>query len=344
MIAHGPQGRREPVGRPDPGRERHRQGAAGRGDPRRQPARRPGRSSRSTAPRSRRACWRASCSATSRGPSPAPIATAIGRFEQANGGTLFLDEIGDINLEVQTKLLRVLQEMSFERVGSSQPITVDVRIVAATHQDLEALIRAGRFREDLYYRLNVICLHTPALRERREDIFELAVYFLQPPRAADREAADAPRPRGRRGPRGLRLAGQHPRAGERPRARRRPGRRAGRHARRPAAGSPPGPGRRGLRPRLPGRRGPVARQSPAAATVADPAQDPRRLPRPCVVRRRRLGRPASDDEWNAEFVAYERQRLLDALDEAGGNKSVAARLLGMPRSTFFSKLKKHGIA
>ncbi len=102
----------------------------------------------------------------------------IGRFEQANGGTLFLDEIGDINLEVQTKLLRVLQEMAFERVGSSQSITVDVRILAATHQDLEALMRTGRFREDLYYRLNVICLQTPALRERREDIFELAVYFL----------------------------------------------------------------------------------------------------------------------------------------------------------------------
>ncbi len=78
----------------------------------------------------------------------------IGRFEQANGGTLFLDEIGDINLEVQTKLLRVLQEMAFERVGSSQSLTVDVRILAATHQDLEGLIRAGRFREDLYYRLN----------------------------------------------------------------------------------------------------------------------------------------------------------------------------------------------
>src|SRR6185437_9280746 len=102
----------------------------------------------------------------------------IGRFEQANGGTLFLDEIGDINLEVQTKLLRVLQEMSFERVGSSQPISVDVRIIAATHQDLEALIRSGRFREDLYYRLNVFSLRTPALRERREDIFELAVFFL----------------------------------------------------------------------------------------------------------------------------------------------------------------------
>src|SRR6185437_16026292 len=72
----------------------------------------------------------------------------------------------------------VLQEMAFERVGSSQPISVDVRILAATHQDLESLIRAGRFREDLYYRLNVICLHIPGLRERREDIFALAVHFL----------------------------------------------------------------------------------------------------------------------------------------------------------------------
>ncbi|MHC5544014.1 sigma-54 interaction domain-containing protein, partial [Singulisphaera rosea] len=102
----------------------------------------------------------------------------MGRFEQANGGTLFLDEIGDINLEVQTKLLRVLQEMAFERVGSSQSISVDVRILAATHQDLESLIRAGKFREDLYYRLNVIPLRTPSLRERKEDIFELALYFL----------------------------------------------------------------------------------------------------------------------------------------------------------------------
>ena len=122
----------------------------------------------------------------------------VGRFEQANGGTLFLDEIGDINLEVQTKLLRVLQEMSFERVGSSQPITVDVRIVAATHQDLEALIEAGRFREDLYYRLNVIPMQTPALRERREDIFELALLLRQRARGADRQTPDAHRARGRR--------------------------------------------------------------------------------------------------------------------------------------------------
>jgi transcriptional regulator with GAF, ATPase, and Fis domain len=102
----------------------------------------------------------------------------IGRFELANGGTLFLDEIGDISLEVQTKLLRVLQEKTFERVGSSEPLQVDVRIVAATHQNLEALIRQGRFREDLYYRLKVIDIAVPSLRERREDIPELALHFL----------------------------------------------------------------------------------------------------------------------------------------------------------------------
>jgi transcriptional regulator with GAF, ATPase, and Fis domain len=108
----------------------------------------------------------------------------VGRFELANGGTLFLDEIGDISLEVQTKLLRVLQERTFERVGSSEPVTVDVRIVAATHQDLEELIRQGRFREDLYYRLNVFPIFVPPLRERWEDITELAVHFLK--QGADR--------------------------------------------------------------------------------------------------------------------------------------------------------------
>ncbi len=103
----------------------------------------------------------------------------IGRFELADGGTLFLDEIGDISLEVQTKLLRVLQEKTIERVGSSEPLKVDVRIIAATHQHLEELIRQGRFREDLFYRLNVFPIVVPPLRERREDIAELAVFFIQ---------------------------------------------------------------------------------------------------------------------------------------------------------------------
>jgi transcriptional regulator with GAF, ATPase, and Fis domain len=103
----------------------------------------------------------------------------IGRFELADGGTLFLDEIGDISLEVQTKLLRVLQEMMFERVGSSDPVQVDVRLIAATHQNLERFIEESRFREDLYYRLNVISIAVPSLRERREDIPELALHFLR---------------------------------------------------------------------------------------------------------------------------------------------------------------------
>src|SRR5207302_5163250 len=103
----------------------------------------------------------------------------VGRFELADGGTLFLDEIGDISLEVQTKLLRVLQEMTFEKVGSSTPVHVDVRLIAATHQDLEQLMDDGRFREDLYYRLNVISITVPPLRERREDIAELALHFLR---------------------------------------------------------------------------------------------------------------------------------------------------------------------
>ena len=102
-----------------------------------------------------------------------------GRFEAADGGTLFLDEIGDVAPEVQIKLLRVLQEMTFERVGSSEPVQVDVRVVAATHRDLEALIREGRFREDLYYRLNVLPVVVPPLRARAEDAPELTLHFLR---------------------------------------------------------------------------------------------------------------------------------------------------------------------
>jgi DNA-binding NtrC family response regulator len=106
------------------------------------------------------------------------IRDKVGRFEAADGGTLFLDEIGDINLEVQTKLLRVLEEMTFERVGSSEPVKVDVRLIAATHRNLEAMIAQGRFREDLFFRLNVISIVLPPLRERREDIPELVTHFL----------------------------------------------------------------------------------------------------------------------------------------------------------------------
>ena len=138
--------------------------------------------------------------------------------------------------------------MAFERVGSSQTIRVDVRILAATHQDLEALIRAGRFREDLFYRLNVIPIRTPSLRERKEDIFELAVHFLgRHAERMDRASVGAHRRRRGRGPDRRRLAGEHPRARERDRAGRRALRRAGPRpwkTCRSRSGSPAGGGRR----------------------------------------------------------------------------------------------------
>jgi transcriptional regulator with GAF, ATPase, and Fis domain len=251
----------------------------------------------------------------------------VGRFEQADGGTLFLDEIGDINLEVQTKLLRVLQEMSFERVGSSQPINVDVRILAATHQDLEAMIRAGRFREDLYYRINVFSLRTPALRERKEDVFELAVFFLgrhaqrtgKAVTHLDEEAVEAL-----------------------------------------VAYDWPG----NIRELENVIERAVVLADGAAVTRADlpldvhqTASSRRRARTAVAVARVRstLAAPASswngipaadtgaEERWDAEFISFERQRLLDALSDAHGNKSEAARLLGMPRSTLCSKLKKHGL-
>ncbi len=107
------------------------------------------------------------------------VATRLGRFELADGGTIFLDEIGDMSFNLQVKLLRAIQERAFERIGGSKTIDVDLRIIAATNHDLDALVREGKFRDDLYYRLNVVPINIPPLRERKQDVPLLYAHFLE---------------------------------------------------------------------------------------------------------------------------------------------------------------------
>jgi transcriptional regulator with GAF, ATPase, and Fis domain len=239
----------------------------------------------------------------------------VGRFEAAHGGTLFLDEIGDVSLEVQVKLLRVLQEMTFERVGSSEPVKVDVRVIAATHQDLEALIRHGRFREDLYYRLNVLPITLPPLRERGEDIAELVTHFL--------------RLYGRRA--GKEVVGIDDDALARLKAFPWPGNirqlesvidRAVTVAEKPVVGVEDLPEeiRGGAADGLPGD-GEVS-----LLPWAEPAN----------------GSPVRAERQERE--RRERELLVRTLSAAGGNKAEAARALGVARSTLVSRLKRLGLS
>ncbi len=133
---------------------------------------------RSIARHSRKRCWKANCSDTRRARSPAPTSQRIGKFEQCSGGTLFMDEVGDMSPVMQSKVLRVLQEQQFERVGGTQTIRTDVRIIAATNRDLDEMVAKNTFREDLYYRLNGFTIKIPPLRERRQDIALLLDWFL----------------------------------------------------------------------------------------------------------------------------------------------------------------------
>jgi transcriptional regulator with GAF, ATPase, and Fis domain len=242
-----------------------------------------------------------------------------GRFALADGGTLFLDEIGDISPDVQVKLLRVLQERTFEPVGGSKPMKTDVRLIAATHRNLERLIADGRFREDLYYRLNVVSITLPPLRERGEDIFELALFFLR--RAAERM-----------GKRVTQFDDDVIAALSRYHW---PGNiRELENVVERAVVFAEGEGVTledipvGLREGAP----------PEAIRGIGPATSTLLIPRTAAVR----SRPApsavvvsgSDDE---------RTVLVRALEQCQGNKAEAARLLDMPRSTYFSKLKKHGL-
>jgi len=250
------------------------------------------------------------------------IRDKVGRFEAADSGTLFLDEIGDISVEVQIKLLRVLQERTFERVGSSEPVKVDVRILAATHQDLEMLMRQGRFREDLFYRLNVVQIHLPPLRERAEDIPELALYFLR----LYSERMNKP------------VAGIDDDALARLKAYPWPGNirqleNAIQHAvvlaEKPLVTIEELPVE--LRADLASFSGPDwGREEAAAPWASLPASAP--APLRSVIQNER-----------AERERRERDRLVRALAAAGGNKAEAARALGMARTTFVSRLKRLGL-
>ena len=247
-----------------------------------------------------------------------------GRFEQADGGTLFLDELGEIPPEVQVKLLRVLQERTVQRVGGDELIPVDVRVVSATHRDLEAMIADGTFREDLYYRLNVVALTLPPLRDRREDLVELAYGFLHA--AARRQGRSI----SRIDDDALAVLGRHDFPGNVRELKNLIERAvvlaegdALTLADLPADLAP-------LRP--PGTRRTARRPSAPPAAPPAPSRTPSSLPAPAEA-----AGPSDDSDGG------EREELVAALDASDGNKSRAARSLGMPRSTFFSKLKKHGV-
>jgi transcriptional regulator with GAF, ATPase, and Fis domain len=229
-----------------------------------------------------------------------------GRFELANGGTIFLDEIGDISTSTQVLLLRVLQEQEFERVGGSEPIKVRVRVIAATNRNLEALVAEDRFRMDLYYRLKVITIEVPPLRDRQSDILELSLHFV-------RKYAQ------RYGKRILKLDD------------------------------------------------PVIEQLKRYAWPGNVRELENIIERAVVLSRgeslslgeipmelKTTGPPGSQGEApergrkeagsHTEVISeIERQRLSEALERAGGNKSEAARSLGLKRSTFFNKLKRYGL-
>ena len=246
------------------------------------------------------------------------IASRPGRFELAHGGTLFLDEVGDMPPELQIKLLRALQERSFERVGGQEPIRVDVRILAATNRELEALIKEGRFRDDLYYRLNVVALHLPPLRERRRDVPLLVDHFLAKytgdlgPRVVAPEALD-------------RLVGYEWPGNVRELEN------VVQRAMVMATGGVILP-----------EHLPIGEVSAAASVAVDATLEDvieRRL-LDCV---RGLRARASANLYDLMTSLVEKPLFRAVLRETGGNQVRAAQLLGINRNTLRKKLKEHGI-
>ena len=172
-------GRAVALDHPGGGRERHRQGAGGQGHPLQQRRARTSRSSSSTPGSLPHDLLESNLFGHVKGAFTGAVYAKKGLFELADKGTLFFDEIGNIPLETQAKLLRVMQEREFMRLGGTETVKVDVRLVAATNIDLRRAVEEGRFREDLFYRLNVIAVQLPALRQRKEDIPALVAHFVE---------------------------------------------------------------------------------------------------------------------------------------------------------------------
>jgi Nif-specific regulatory protein len=266
----------------------------------------------------------------------------LGRFEVADGGTLFLDEVGDLPMEVQIKLLRVLQEQEFERVGGSETVRVDVRLVSATNRDLEVLVAENKFREDLYYRLNVFPIFLPPLRERVEDIPALCHHFLSKWSRRNRQQ----------------VRGIEPAAMEMLKSYAWPGNvrelenmieRALILARGPeVTAADLDFGRRGpalpvpvLIPSIP-----AGAAGPAGSALATPPQPPVPPPPP------QAGPPApqplvpasvSGRSMQHRLHDQERSEIISAIEQSEGNIAAAARILGINRSTLYYRLRKHGL-
>ncbi|MEO5367450.1 MAG: sigma-54 dependent transcriptional regulator [Magnetococcus sp. WYHC-3] len=256
----------------------------------------------------------------------------MGRFEVAHGGTLFLDEIGDMSPKLQVKMLRVLQEKTIEPVGSVKSIKVDVRVIAATHKNLEREVEEGRFREDLFYRLNVVPLHVPSLRERLCDLPELVRHFLN--KAASNQGClpleMAPEMLEVLGnyswPGNVRelenlmerltiLSDGQPRLEDLPAKVRFGGRTTGGNPASPPAGSM----RTGL--------GDTPHPTLASFGLGDAAES---------------GEPSPVD-FNHEVEMFENRLILDALQKTDWNKNKAAQLLNLNRTTLVEKIKKKGL-
>jgi two-component system response regulator HydG len=223
-----------------------------------------------------------------------------GRFIQADGGSLFLDEVGEMPVSMQVKLLRVIQERELTRVGGEQTIPVDVRLIVATNQDLAEMVKAGTFREDLYYRLNVVELKTPPLRERREDIPLLAAYFLTRFAEKNRKSVE------RFSPRAMDLLIRHPWPGN-------------------------------VRELM----NTIERAVVLARTTCLDESDFAAL----TVRLHETDTALSSSAFPADIPLerIEREAIVNTLASADGNKSEAARRLGITRKTLREKLKKYDL-